>query len=95
MLTGGPKHIKCQEDDDFMAALDKMMQETYQVNNLTHTHTFTPKHKYTHTLTHTNTQLHMHSHIQIHTNTHMQIHTCTHTNTHTSYCICYALEVSD
>ena len=42
MLTGGPKHIKCQEDDDFMAALDKMMQETYQVS--THKNIFTFKH---------------------------------------------------
>lgn len=30
VLTGGPKHIKCAEDDDFMAAFDKMMQDTFQ-----------------------------------------------------------------
>lgn len=32
VLTGGLKHIKCAEDDDFMAAFDKMMQDTFQVN---------------------------------------------------------------
>ena len=29
--TVGLKHVKCAEDDDFMAALDKMMSETLQV----------------------------------------------------------------
>lgn len=30
VITGGPKYIRCQEDDDFMAAFDKMMLETIQ-----------------------------------------------------------------
>ena len=32
MLTGGPKYLKCAEDDDFMAAFDKMMNDNIQVN---------------------------------------------------------------
>jgi len=30
--TVGLKHVKCTEDDDFMAAFDKMMSETLQVS---------------------------------------------------------------
>ncbi|XP_041348866.1 regulator of nonsense transcripts 2-like isoform X2 [Gigantopelta aegis] len=30
LLTGGPKRAQCQEDDDFMAAFDKMMSENIQ-----------------------------------------------------------------
>ncbi|XP_064632125.1 regulator of nonsense transcripts 2-like [Lineus longissimus] len=30
VLTGGPKVVKCQEDDDFMAAFDKIMVESVQ-----------------------------------------------------------------
>jgi len=29
--TVGLKHVQCAEDDDFMAAFDKMMSETLQV----------------------------------------------------------------
>ena len=30
-MKGGPKHIKCSEDEDFMTAFDKMMTENIQV----------------------------------------------------------------
>jgi regulator of nonsense transcripts 2 len=30
LLTGGPKTIKCTEDDDFMSSLDKMMMDNLQ-----------------------------------------------------------------
>ncbi|XP_074649802.1 regulator of nonsense transcripts 2-like [Tubulanus polymorphus] len=30
VLTGGPKHMKCTEDDDFMSAFDKMMIDSLQ-----------------------------------------------------------------
>ena len=30
--TVGLKHVQCAEDDDFMAAFDKMMSETLQVS---------------------------------------------------------------
>ncbi|XP_070557491.1 regulator of nonsense transcripts 2-like isoform X2 [Ptychodera flava] len=30
VLTGGPKHITCEEDDDFLAAFDKIMVENLQ-----------------------------------------------------------------
>jgi len=29
----GLKHVKCAEDDDFMAAFDKMMSDTLQVGS--------------------------------------------------------------
>jgi len=29
--VAGLKHVQCAEDDDFMAAFDKMMSETLQV----------------------------------------------------------------
>ena len=31
IMKGGPKHIKCSEDEDFMTAFDKMMTENIQV----------------------------------------------------------------
>lgn len=34
--TVGLKHVQCTEDDDFMAAFDKMMSETLQVNHCHH-----------------------------------------------------------
>nr|XP_006818844.1 PREDICTED: regulator of nonsense transcripts 2-like [Saccoglossus kowalevskii] len=33
VLTGGPKHIKCDEDSDFLAAFDQMMAENLQHRN--------------------------------------------------------------
>ena len=33
MVTDGVKHISCQEDDDFMAAFDKMMVDSIQVRS--------------------------------------------------------------
>ena len=32
-MTGGPKHIQCQEDDDFMTAFDKMITENIQARH--------------------------------------------------------------
>ena len=31
VLTGGLKHLKCTEDDDFMTAFDTMLTENIQV----------------------------------------------------------------
>lgn len=31
VITGAPKMIKCQEDDDFLSAFDKMMADNIQV----------------------------------------------------------------
>ena len=31
VLTGGPKVVKCSEDDDFMTAFDRMMVDNLQV----------------------------------------------------------------
>jgi len=31
--AGGPKHMNCTEDDDFMVAFDKMMTDTVQARN--------------------------------------------------------------
>ena len=31
VLTGGLKHLKCSEDDDFMTAFDTMVTENIQV----------------------------------------------------------------
>lgn len=31
IMKGGPKHLKCTEDEDFMTAFDKMMSENIQV----------------------------------------------------------------
>ncbi|XP_021341258.1 regulator of nonsense transcripts 2-like isoform X2 [Mizuhopecten yessoensis] len=33
LLTGGPKFVKCSEDDDFMTAFDKMMIDNIQARN--------------------------------------------------------------
>ncbi|KAG1674544.1 Regulator of nonsense transcripts 2 [Nymphon striatum] len=33
MLPGGPKHIQCAEDEDFMTAFDKMLAENIQQRN--------------------------------------------------------------
>ncbi|XP_077976967.1 regulator of nonsense transcripts 2-like isoform X2 [Glandiceps talaboti] len=33
VLTGGPKHIKCDEDEDFLTAFDKLMAENLQQRN--------------------------------------------------------------
>ena len=33
VLTGGPKHIKCPEDEDFMSAFDSMMTESIQMRS--------------------------------------------------------------
>ncbi len=33
MLTGGPKHIKCTEDEDFMTAFDKIMSHDLQARH--------------------------------------------------------------
>ena len=32
MLKSGPKHIQCTEDEDFMAAFDKMLEDNAKVN---------------------------------------------------------------
>lgn len=32
-MKNGPKHIDCQEDDDFMAAFDKMIEDTSKARN--------------------------------------------------------------
>jgi len=32
VLTGGLKHLKCTEDDDFMTAFDMMLTENIQVS---------------------------------------------------------------
>ena len=31
ILKSGPKHIQCTEDDDFMAAFDKMLDDNAKV----------------------------------------------------------------
>ncbi|GAB1609122.1 regulator of nonsense transcripts 2-like isoform X2 [Argonauta hians] len=33
VLTGGPKHIKCTEDEDFLSAFDKMMVDNLQARS--------------------------------------------------------------
>lgn len=33
VLTGGPKHIKCTEDEDFLSAFDKMMADNLQARS--------------------------------------------------------------
>ncbi|KAK3612029.1 hypothetical protein CHS0354_021705 [Potamilus streckersoni] len=33
VLTGGPKHVKCQEDEDFMTSFDKMIEDTIKARN--------------------------------------------------------------
>ena len=33
VLTGGPKVLKCSEDDDFMSAFDKLMTDTIQARS--------------------------------------------------------------
>lgn len=33
LLTGGPRFVKCSEDDDFMTAFDKMMTDNIQARN--------------------------------------------------------------
>lgn len=35
MITGGPKLLECDEDEDFTAAFDKMLSENIQVNRKT------------------------------------------------------------
>ena len=35
VLTGGLKHLKCSEDDDFMTAFDTMVTENIQVCDCT------------------------------------------------------------
>ena len=33
VLKNGPKHVDCAEDEDFMAAFDKMIEDTSKARN--------------------------------------------------------------